>query len=58
MMRRPKLTVVDIRGAILFPLTQGAQAGVSLVEDELNKRSSLTLDDKRHQLRYWPKKLK
>ena len=58
MMERPKLTVVDIRGAILLPLTQCAQAGVPLVEDELNKRSSLTLDYKRHQLRYWPNKLK
>ena len=37
MMTRPKLTVVDVRRAFLLPLTKGAQAGVSLVEDELNK---------------------
>ena len=35
---RPELAVVDVRRTFLLPLTQSAQAGVSLVEDELNKK--------------------
>ena len=48
MMAAPKLTVVDVRRTFLLPLTEGAQAGVSLVEDKLNIKHSLTLDEKKH----------
>ena len=46
-MAAPELTVVDVRRAFLLPLTKGAQAGVPLVEDKLNKTHSLTLDGKK-----------
>ena len=43
-MAAPELAVVDVRRAFLLPLTKGAQAGVPLVEDKLNKTNSLWMN--------------
>ena len=37
----PELAVVDVRRTFLLSLTEGAQAGVPLVEDKLNKTLTL-----------------
>ena len=49
-MAAPEFAVVDVRRAFLLPLTKGAQAGVPLVEDKLNKTHSLSM--KRRNLKY------
>ena len=35
----PELAVVDVRRTFLLSLTEGAQAGVPLVEDKLNNNT-------------------
>ena len=44
-MEAPELAVVDVRRTFLLSLTEGAQAGVPLVEDKLHKTNSLALDE-------------